>query len=255
MLEEYLPKVIASLVLIAFAMLFSMLNRLRLGKDILGASLRAIVQMSILSLVIGFIFSLKGLFYTFLLLCFMSIAGAFISRRRARGLPGALSVSLLGIFLGAFPVLIFMVASTALEAKPMVVLPLGGMAIGNSMNAISLGLNRLRGEVKKSKDTIEAILSLGLPPSVAIETAAKESIRAAMIPRLDNIRSLGLVWIPGLMAGSLLGGQSPIRAAVYQLAIMFIILASSIIASSVAVKIESRRLFTEAAQLRTIKYE
>ena len=36
---------------------------------------------------------------------------------------------------------------------------------------------------------------------------------------------------------------------------MFIILASSIIASSVAVKIESRRLFTEAAQLRTIKYE
>jgi hypothetical protein len=53
------------------------------------------------------------------------------------------------------------------------------------------------------------------------------AVYASLIPRLDMLKSLGLVWIPGVMAGMMVSGANPVNAGIYQFVVVAMILASS----------------------------
>ena len=72
---------------------------------------------------------------------------------------------------------------------------------------------------------------------------------ASLLPRLDMLKSLGLVWIPGVMAGMMVSGASPVYAGIYQFIIVAIILAASGVTGMVAVVLMRQRTFSAAAQL------
>jgi len=59
------------------------------------------------------------------------------------------------------------------------------------------------------------------------EVAEGRSLQASLIPAIDSLRPLGIVWIPGLMAGMLLSGAREIYAAVYQFVAISMIFSSS----------------------------
>jgi putative ABC transport system permease protein len=63
------------------------------------------------------------------------------------------------------------------------------------------------------------------------------------------LKSLGLVWIPGVMAGMMVSGASPVYAAIYQFVVVAMILAASGITGLVATVLMRSRVFTSAAQL------
>ena len=89
-------------------------------------------------------------------------------------------------------------------------IPVGSMIIANAMNTNGLALNRFRSEVLAHAGEIETALALGAaPPSTPSRSYAESSIHASLIPAIDNLRSLGIVWIPGLMTGMLLSGAEP----------------------------------------------
>ena len=113
-----------------------------------------------------------------------------------------------------------MIIAKAIDNKAQIVLPLGGMVIGNAMNSVSLAFDRLKGELKDKKLLIETMLSLGLPGKYAFNKIKKPCVKVAMLPKINNMKSLGLVWIPGLMAGMILGGANPVKAAIYQVIII-----------------------------------
>jgi putative ABC transport system permease protein len=75
------------------------------------------------------------------------------------------------------------------------------------------------------------------------------SYEASLIPAIDSLRSLGIVWIPGLMAGMLLSGARPVYAAIYQFVVLAMIFAASGITSLVSTLLIRARLFTSAEQL------
>jgi len=52
---------------------------------------------------------------------------------------------------------------------------------------------------------------------------AQSSFEASLIPAIDSLRSLGIVWIPGLMAGMLLSGARLAYAAIYQFVLAMIL--------------------------------
>jgi len=66
-----------------------------------------------------------------------------------------------------------------------------------------------------------------MEPEVSVAPYARSSFQASLIPALDSLRSLGIVWIPGLMTGMVLAGTPPLRAAVYQFVTIAMIFASS----------------------------
>ncbi|MFC7172322.1 ABC transporter permease [Haloplanus litoreus] len=89
-----------------------------------------------------------------------------------------------------------------------------------------------------------------MPPERAVSEFVTESVRASLIPVVDAMRTLGLVYIPGMMSGMILGGANPIYAAEYQFVIMGMIFAAGGLTSMTTSLLLSRAAFTDAAQLR-----
>ncbi|HUJ09171.1 MAG TPA: ABC transporter permease, partial [Verrucomicrobiae bacterium] len=96
---------------------------------------------------------------------------------------------------------------------------------------------------------IETALALGAASETSVAGYVQASFEASLIPAIDNLRSLGIVWIPGLMAGMLLSGARPLYAAVYQFVVLSMILAASGLTSLVSTVLVRSRVFSAADQL------
>jgi len=224
-------------------------RRFGIGKEISIAGTRALVQILVLASLILIIFE-KPIFWSFLVLAAMAaIAGHTTYSRSGKlemGLPAAIvsiaAASLLMLLpfflLGVFPV----------EARYIV--PTGSILIGNAMNVSSLAIDRYKGEIRNRRAEIEAYLALGAKPELAAAACLKQGILSALIPSIDNMKNLGIVWIPGVMTGMLLGGADPLEAASIQIAIFASIFAAGMIASSLLLHYSTDSFFTKAAQLR-----
>jgi len=77
----------------------------------------------------------------------------------------------------------------------------------------------------------------------------QSSYEASLIPAIDNLRSLGLVWIPGLLARLVLSGSPPVSAAVYQFVVLAMILSSSALSCLVSTTLIRKAAFSPAEQL------
>ncbi len=107
--------------------------------------------------------------------------------------------------------------------------PIGSMIIANAMNANGL--------------------ALGAVAATSVSPYVQSSFEASLIPAIDSIRSLGIVWIPGLMAGMLVSGASPIYASIYQFVTLAMMLAASGLTSLVSTLLIRGRIFSPADQL------
>ena len=118
------------------------------------------------------------------------------------------------------------------------------------MKINSLALDRLKDELQDKRDEIEVGLALGGPPRAVLARHLRTSVQASLIPVVDSLKSLGWVWIPGVMAGMILGGENPVYAALYQFVIMAMIFAAGGLTSMLTGLLMGRRVITEAEQLR-----
>ncbi len=179
----------------------------------------------------------------------MTVAAAYTSARRARRIPGALRASLWGIGCGAGPLILVMVLTGTIGTEITSLVPIASMLIANAMNANAIALERFRAEVQAHVGPIEAALALGAAPDETVESYVQSSYEASLIPAIDNLRSLGIVWIPGLMAGMLLSGSNPLYAAVYQFTVLAMIFASSGLTCLISTTLIRRSAFSPAEQL------
>ncbi len=218
------------------------------GRETVVALSRGLVQVVAVGLVL--VALLQGPFWTgFLILAVMIAAAASTSARRIKKLPGAFWDSLWGVGAGAGIVILLMTLVGVVETNVATLVPVGSMIIANTMNSASLALERFRGEMESHTGQIEAKLCLGADPKIAVAPYVQAAVQASLIPRIDNLRTLGIVWIPGLMAGMILSGSDPVYAAIYQFVVLAMILAAGGITSVVCLMLLRRRVFSTADQL------
>ncbi len=130
------------------------------------------------------------------------------------------------------------------------VVPLAGLMIGNSMTATVLVTRRIMAEFKDKRLEIEARLALGQPSSQAAGPYLSEALRTALIPQIETTKAVGIVFLPGMMVGLLLAGVTPVGAVQAQVVIMYLVLGSVAVTTSVIAVGMRRILFTSAHQLR-----
>jgi putative ABC transport system permease protein len=183
------------------------------------------------------------------LLAGMIIAAGGISGRRAKGIPDAFRVSAVSIAFGAGSVIALMTWLGVIDTAITALVPVGSMLIANSMNTNGLALNRFRADVLAHVGEIETALALGAEARNSVSPYVQASFEASLIPAIDSLRSLGIVWIPGLMAGMLLSGARPVYAAIYQFVVLAMIFAASGLTSLVSTLLIRDRIFTHAQQL------
>jgi putative ABC transport system permease protein len=242
-------QLIASTALIAIAIVIAEVRRLGIGWDLAKGALRSFLQLMAVGFVLKFIFDLEKVQYQILLLLVMTVIAAYTARGRTKSVRGTFRIALISILTGTAATLGVMLALGIIDSSPVYLIPLGGMIIGNSMNALSLGFERLGSDVKQRRGEIEASLCLGASPQKALEPLVKGSVRASLIPVMNIMKIVGVVQLPGAMTGMLLAGAAPLDAAKIQLVVIYMIAASVSITVLVGTAFTRGSFFNRSWQL------
>ncbi len=228
-------------------MLLARRRSIHIESDLSIALIRGLVQIAAVGSVL--VLLLRGPWWTgtFALVAMM-IAAAATSSRRAK-IPGSFEVSLYSIFAGAGSVIALMTLARVIDKSITSLIPVGSMLIANAMNTNSLALNRFKADVQSHVGQIEAALSLGAAAETTVASYVQQSFRSSLIPAIDSLRSLGIVWIPGLMAGMVLSGAPPLYSAIYQFVVLAMIFASSGLTCLISTALIRKHAFSPADQL------
>lgn len=221
-------------------------------REIPWAEVRGLAQIVVVGLILAWL--LHGPRWTSIpVLAAMIVAAASIIRQRAKKFPRAFTLALASVGAGAGTILVLMALTGVIPVKIAIIIPVGSMVIANTMNTLALFLDRLHGEVAAHKGEIESALSLGASAETALTPYRAAAFRASLIPALNNLRSLGIVWIPGIMAGMVLSGSSPVYAALYQFVVIATIFAAAALTCLVSSRLVVRRLFSHYDQLTLLR--
>ncbi len=240
--------------LVFAAGLVSALFRLGLSKRLAVGALRTALQLGIAGAALELVFGMKHVILVLLLAAGMIfLAGREAIRRQAVRLSGVPGDTLLAMAVSSFVVAVI-VTGVVVGAKPwwapQFFIPLLGMILGNSLNGISLALDRFLTSCATRRREIEARLALGATAAEASRPFLRDAVRTGMTPIINAMAIVGLVSLPGMMTGQLLAGADPRDAVLYQIVVMYMLVAAVAIGSVLAVLLARRRVFTRDMALR-----
>ena len=212
-------------------------------RPVLTAAGRAAVQLTVVSLLITAV--LRSGWLTALFVVLMYGVASFTSARRITpGRSGAWAAAAIGA--GVAPVLALLVGSGLVPAAPIAVVPIAGILIGGAMTATSLAGKRCLDELSSRHGEYEAALALGLMPRDAALEICRPTAGQALVPALDQTRTVGLVTLPGAFVGVLLGGAGPVQAGATQLVVLIALLAVEAVAVLITVELVATDRLTRA---------
>jgi len=107
------------------------------------------------------------------------------------------------------------------------VVPVVGMLCGNAVVGVLIVLSSILKELEENHDKTETLLAFGASRFEACRPLAVESLSLALMPTINQMSVMGLISIPGMMTGAILGGANVNQAARLQMIIMFMISASN----------------------------
>jgi len=210
---------------------------LGLSRQVAVAVVRAVVQLAAVSSVIVVV--ARSLWLSALFVLVMFAVAAWTSARRVARAGGA-SATWLPIAAGVVPVLAVVLACGAVPLTGIAVVPVAGIVIGGAMTATSLAGRRALDELGTRHGEYEAGLSLGLLERDAALEICRPAATQALVPPLDQTRTVGLVTLPGAFVGVLIGSGSPVQAGAAQLLVLVGLLAAEVIAVLVTVELVAR---------------
>jgi putative ABC transport system permease protein len=226
------------------------------GRDDVLAALRACLQLFVVGLLIAAVLGSWWLTLGFIILM-LSVAsltaGKRLNPKRARPKrPDQREPSrkdrwwfaAAPVVLGAVPVATGLMLSGLIPRQPIAVVPIVGILIGGAMTATTLAGKRALDALRTRHGEYEAALSIGLLPRPSALLIAREDASLALVPGLDQTRTVGLVTLPGAFVGMLLGGASPLQAAAVQLVVLVALLLVQAIAVLVTVELVARGFFS-----------
>ncbi len=199
--------------------------------DLVWASLRAAGQLLVVGLVLRWIFDADLALLVFLAVSMMMLVASWTaSQRTKRPIRGMFLAAWISLMLGAGFIIVqttWMVIQVNPFWMPRYFIPLSGMILGNAMNTVALLGERMQSEVASHEKEIEELLSMGARPKQAIGPALRASLRSALIPVVNTMLTVGLVSLPGMMTGQIVGNGSTDVAARYQIVVFYMITAGS----------------------------
>lgn len=242
------PQLVLATLFVVFVGILSIRLSLGLEKDLAVSTLRTYLQLLALGLVLRWVFGIDSALLVVGLIIVMVIVAAGIIVRRSPDAPrGIFGSSALAMGLTGF-IVTFAVTGLVVRVEPWYepryVIPLAGMVLGNSMTGIALTLERTFADLDARADEVLALTALGATPWEAAHPSVRDALRAGLIPTINSMAAVGIVFIPGMMAGQILAGADPVTATGYQIVVMLMVAAATALGSVVSVLLTYRRRFT-----------
>ena len=192
--------------------------QVRQVRAVLVASVRAAVQLTIVAL------ALRGVFAApmtvIVVIAVMFSVACWTAGRRLRGHAHAMRAVIVSCGAGASVTIAIIVGLPTLSRDVRTLVAVSGIVFGATMTAATLTGRRMADGLHRRRDEVEAWLSIGATPRQAVRDIARSSVFEALVPGLDQTRTVGLVTLPGAFVGALLGGASAQAAARFQIVVL-----------------------------------
>jgi len=242
----------ALLMLIPYAV--SRWLRLGLDRDLLVGTIRVFVQLLLVGFILEWVFAINHPLPILGILLIMT-ANAGVHAAKRAGLPQTriilTAIGVIGVSSFAVSAYVFyLVVGVTPYFNPMYVIPMMGISLNGAMNAIAIGARALDEGIRDGRERIEAALCVGATSWQASNYVVQRAIRQAMTPAINALMTAGIVQLPGVMTGQIIGGVDPVMAVRYQV-VIFYMLASIVALSTIGgTLILSRGYFTSSHQLK-----
>lgn len=234
------PVYTALAVLLAVTVVANRIARLGLARDAVVAAVRAVIQLTIAATVITFV--IGSIWWSVAALVGMFVMAVITTCRRVEA-PGAWPWAAAAMACGVAPVLAILLATRTIPIEGIALIPIVGIVLGNTMTVHTLVGRRSFAALREEKGQYEACLSLGMLPHQAIDEIIARRVPEGLMPSLDQVRTSGVVTLPGAFIGVMLGGGTAIQAATAQVLVLFAIMATQGITAGVEARlIRARRL-------------
>jgi putative ABC transport system permease protein len=201
----------------------------RIRGQVVRASVRAVLQLALIGFVLGAVFRFPAATAA-VLVVMLAIASRTVAGR-LRELEHAGRAVLLSCLAGVLPVLAVVFGTGALTLSARYLVVLTGIILGGTMTACTLAGRQLLAGLRTRRDEVEGWLALGATSRQAVADIARTAAGEAMLPAIDQTRTVGLVMLPGSFVGALFGGASPLVAARFQLVVLIALLAAEALAA------------------------
>jgi putative ABC transport system permease protein len=247
-------QVALALLLVGAVVAISARQSLGLERDLVIGSLRTMVQLYLVGLILAAVFATARWYWVLLILAAMTAVATHAAvSRLTKPIPGAYRIAGVALTISTAATLAYVIG-VVVQAhpwyEPQYLSPIAGMILGNSMTSAALAGDRLQGDLRARRDEVEARLALGFSGREAVQPMVRASLRAAMIPTVNGMMTVGLVQLPGMMTGQILAGSSPLVAIRYQIVVVFMLAAATAVGSLLFVRLAAGRYLTAAHQLR-----
>ncbi len=183
--------------------------------EIIYSTTRMLIQLIAIGYLLLFIFETKNIILGTFIILFMITISTWISLRVTKDKSKKhykqifTAIALSGVI--HLVLIVGFVLDLESLYEPRFVIPIAGMIFANTMNALSLAIERF----EKERIRIE------------YEKARETAFKACMIPQINSLLAVGLVALPGMMTGQILSGVDPLVAVRYQILIMVMVLSSA----------------------------
>ncbi|MCB2231650.1 iron export ABC transporter permease subunit FetB [bacterium] len=233
-----------SLALVVLAFGVSRFWKVPVQKEMSLGVLRAFVQLVAVGYALDRIFAIDQIWLIALVMLVMLAVGAREASVRTKKLPGAFWLAFSAMTTGTVVTLAIMLATGLFELKAMVIIPLIGMLVSNSMNAATLTINRLFDNLTENRLAVETSLALGKNWRQASQRFRIQAATAGMVSIFNFMKTVGIVALPGAMTGMILAGKPPLEAALFQLIIGYMLLSAVTLTVVMTLELMVRRFFT-----------
>lgn len=246
---------IASLVVLLIPVLIvNKLLSIKMNKRILIAVVRMIIQLSLVGLYLQYIFELNnwllnvGYLALMMFVATLSISKASNLNGRMVYLPIYISLLIPDFLMVLFFNFFVIGLTNVFDARYLITI--GGMLLGNGLNGDIIGLNTYYKGIAANRSSVNYDLALGATRFQATKGYFKDAIVASIRPTVASMATIGLVSLPGMMTGQILGGSVPRQAIMYQIAIMLAIFTTSYVNIFMSIVLSQNLMFTPNDQLK-----
>src|SRR6195952_2716108 len=235
---------VALVVLVSIAVTVSLLGRFGISRALVTASVRAVLQLAVVATIIVAVVRSWWLTVAFVLVM-LGVASLTSARRMTRHRSGLLAAAAIGA--GVLPVLALVLVSGAVPLTGIAVVPVAGIVIGGAMTATSLGGRRALDDLEAQRDQYEGALALGGRRRDAAMIVCRPAATQALVPPMDQTRTVGLVTLPGAFVGVLIGSGNPVQAAAGPSLVLIGALPPAAVAVAVVLELVARGTLVRAA--------
>lgn len=226
----------------------------RLVRSVIVSVLRMTVQLFLVGIYLGYIFKLNNPYVNVLwVMIMLGVTCQTITRRSELKLkyfliPLALSIIFTLIIIDAFFLGFTIRLNHLLDARYFI--PITGMLLGNIMQSNVIASNSFYHNIYKSKTSFRFALASGATRNEAIFPFVGEALKKAFNPTIAQMATIGLVSLPGMMTGQILGGNDPAVAIKYQIMMMIAIFIANVISVFLNIRLSGRFIFDSFGNLR-----